>query len=54
MKHCKCKEDYAWKSSIYTCEFNKECELDEYLENYICYLENVFDKVVMTCNDIVN
>ena len=54
MKHCKCKEDYAWKFSIYTCELNKECELDEYLENHIYYLENVFDKIVMTFNDIVN
>ena len=29
-------KDYAWNPSLCACEWDKDCEIDEYLKNYAC------------------
>ena len=46
------KVDYTWNFSIYACECNKECGLDEHLRN-CSYTKSDFYKLVMFCDKVV-
>ena len=42
-------KDYAWNPSLCAGEWDKDCEIDEYLENYV-FWKNVIDDFVMWWN----
>ena len=33
MKHRACEEDYVWNPSTFNCEYDKDCEIGEYLKD---------------------
>ena len=46
-------KDYAWNPSLCADEWDKDCEIDEYLKNYACW-KNVIDDFVIACGKIVD
>ena len=46
-------KDYAWNPSLCACEWDKDCEIDEYLKNYACW-KNVIEDFVIACDEIVD
>ena len=51
IKHCVCKEDYAWNHSICVCECDKDCEIGEYLKDSTC-TKSLVDIVGVTCDEV--
>ena len=47
IKHHVCEKDYARNFSIYTCEYDKDCEIDEYSKD-CTYIKNIVDYLVIT------
>lgn len=45
-----CEEDCVWNPSAYCCENDKECKIDECLNNCTC-MKSVFYNLVITCED---
>ena len=37
IRHYVCKDNFAWNSSISACKCDKDCEIGEYLDNFINY-----------------
>ena len=52
MKHCVTKEDYAWSPSTSASEFDKHCDIDEYLRN-CTFTKSITVDLVITCDEIV-
>ena len=44
---------YAWNPSLCARRWDKDREIDEYLENYSCW-KNVIDDFVIACDEIVD
>ena len=53
IKHRASQEGYIWNSSTCACEYEKDCEIGEYLKNYECKKNPGYDLVV-TCDDTVD
>ena len=52
IKHRVCKEDYVWNTSNCGCEWDKNCEVREYLKNCTCIKSPVDDLAIMCDNNI--
>ena len=47
------QEDFAWNSSIYACDWDKDCNINEYLKHFTC-TKSLLDDLVATCDEIVD
>ena len=50
-----CKYDFMWNPSVFNCECNKACKIDDYLDIKNCSYEKcLFGKLVLGCEDEIN
>ena len=46
-------KNYAWNHSTCACEFDKHCEIDEYLKNCTC-VKIIIGDLVIACDEILD